>query len=73
MTMLKGKNVPVSKAKQRANNKYSKKAYDRIEMQVHKGEKEKIKAHAQKQGESVNGFINRSMKNQMESDNNENN
>ncbi len=53
--------------------KYNAKAYEEIKVRVKKGEKEKIKAHAQKQGESVNGFINRSMKNQMESDNNENN
>ena len=53
--------------------KYNAKAYEEIKVRVKKGEKEKIKAHAQKQGESVNGYINRSMKNQMESDNNENN
>lgn len=56
-----------------ASAKYNAKAYEEIKVRVKKGEKEKIKAHAQKQGESVNGFINRSMKNQMESDNNENN
>ena len=53
--------------------KYNAQAYEEIKVRVKKGEKEKIKAHAQKQGESVNGFINRSMKNQMESDNNEHN
>lgn len=39
------------------NNKYNKEAYDRINLTVPKGEKEKIKAAADQTGESVNGFI----------------
>lgn len=57
--------MPVSKAQQRANAKYSKKAYDRLEMKVPKGEKEKILSHAEKQGESLNKFLNRAVKNQI--------
>ena len=34
---------------------------DRINLTVPKGEKEKIKAHAEAQGESVNAFINRAI------------
>lgn len=46
---------------QKRRNQYAfdKKAYDHIHVQVKKGEKEKIKAHAEKNGESLNGFINR--------------
>lgn len=40
-------------------NRYANKAYDRINLLVPKGEKEKIKEHAEKNGESVNGYINR--------------
>ena len=34
---------------------------DRINLTVPKGKKDIIKAHADKQGESVNGFINRAI------------
>jgi hypothetical protein len=42
-----------------ANNKYNAANYDRINLVVKKGEKEKIKAQAERSGESVNGFLNR--------------
>lgn len=41
-----------------ATARYNKKTYDRIEIVVKKGRKEKIKAFAQRQGKSVNGLIN---------------
>ena len=50
-----------SEARIRANNKYNEKAYDRINIAVAKGQKDEIKAHADKSGESVNGFINRAI------------
>lgn len=50
-----GKNSPES------INRYMAKAYDRINLTVPKGQKEVIKAHAEAQGESVNGFINRAI------------
>lgn len=40
-----------------ANNKYNAKAYDRINIAVHKGTKDKIKEQAEKQGMTVNGYI----------------
>lgn len=43
------------------NNEFNKNAYDRINLTLPKGEKEVIKAHASKTGESVNGFINRAI------------
>lgn len=42
-----------------ANNKYNNKAYDRINLTVKKGNKERIQAAAGAEGESVNGFINK--------------
>ena len=58
----------MGKASTRAQNKYISKAYDRINLTVNKGEKDTIKAHAEAQGESVNGFINRAIKETMERD-----
>ena len=48
-----------SEAQQRANIKYRKKAYDRLEITIPKGKKETIKDFASTKGESLNGFINR--------------
>ena len=53
--------MPVSEAQKKATAKYSLKAYDRVELKVKKGKKETIKAHAEQQGESLNGFINRAI------------
>lgn len=46
-----------SEAKKKATIKYQKKAYDRIELKVKKGEKEKIKARAAELGISVNTYM----------------
>jgi uncharacterized protein (DUF1778 family) len=56
----------MGKASTRAQNKYILKAYDRINLTVEKGKKDAIKAHAESKGESVNGFINRSINETME-------
>jgi len=58
----------MGKASTRAQNKYIAKAYDRINLTVPKGKKDTIQAHAEAQGESVNGFINRAIDRQMERD-----
>lgn len=58
--------MAVSKAQQKAVNKYMKENYDRINLTVQKGEKEAIKAHADSQGESINGFIKRAIEETME-------
>ena len=44
------------------------KAYDRINLTVPKGQKDLIQAHAEAQGESTNGFINRAISETMERD-----
>ena len=56
----------VSKAQQACVNRYIDKAYDRINLTVPKGDKDKIKAHADSLGESVNGYINRLIKQDIE-------
>lgn len=53
--------MAISKANQRAVNKYVKNNYDRINVTMSKGKKDIIKAHADSKGESVNGFINRAI------------
>lgn len=50
----------------RAKAKYRAKAYDRIELVVPKGEKDKIKAAAEQAGESVNSFINAAIQDRMQ-------
>lgn len=48
-----------SKAHQKASNKYNAKAYDRINVNVKKGERDKIKAYAESKGLSLNAYINK--------------
>lgn len=53
-------------------NRYNDKVYDRINLTVPKGEKEIIKIHAQKYDNgSVNGFIQRAIKETIAKDNKE--
>ena len=58
--------MPVSKAQQKAQNKWIAKAYDRINLTVPKGQKERLQAHAEAHGESVNGCINRAQSETLE-------
>lgn len=57
-----------SEAKIAANRRYTEKAYDRINLLVKKGEREKIQNHALWGGESTNAFINRAIKEAIERD-----
>ena len=61
--------MAVSKAQQKAVNKYMAANYDRINLTVAKGQRDTIKAHAEAHSESVNGFINRAIQETMERDN----
>ena len=47
-------------------DRYNAKAYDEIKVRVPKGKKEIIKSYAESKGESVNGFINRIIDEEME-------
>ena len=48
------------------SNEYNAKAYDRIALSVKKGRREQIRAHAAGNGESINGYINRLIEQDMQ-------
>ena len=58
----------MGKTSSAVKDRYNAKAYDEIKVRVPKGQKTAIQAHAESQGESVNGFITRAIDNQMEQD-----
>lgn len=51
------------------NNRFIAEKYDRINLTVDKGKKEILKQHAEAQGESLNGFVNRAIDETVERDN----
>lgn len=59
----------VSKAQQKAVNKYVKNNYDRINVTFPKGQKEIIMLAATAVGESVNSYIKKAVDQRMERDN----
>lgn len=59
-----------SQAGNKAVQRYNKKTYDDLRIRVKKGEAEKIKQHAKKQGESLNAFANRAILETINRDNN---
>lgn len=59
----------VSKAQQKAVNKYVKNNYDRINVTFPKGQKKVIMQAAEAAGESVNGYIKKAVDQRMERDN----
>ena len=60
--------MTVSKKQQASVTKYVKEHYDRISLTVQQGKRAEIKSHAEAQGESVNGFINRAIDETLERD-----
>lgn len=58
----------MGKTSSAVKDRYNAKAYDEIKVRVDKGHKPIIQAHAEAQGESVNGFINRAIEETMERD-----
>lgn len=61
--------MPASKAQQKAVAKYMKENYDNFQIRMPKGKKDIIKTHAEHQGESLNGFINRAIDETVQRDN----
>ena len=57
--------INMGKTSNAVKDRYNAKAYDDIRVRVPKGEKEKIQAFAEARGETVNGFINRLIKEAM--------
>ncbi len=64
--------MAVSKKQQACVRRYNEKAYDRIGIVVKKGNKDKIKLHAEQCGESTNSFINRAIDETIARDENKN-
>lgn len=60
--------MAVSKAQIRATQKYISKTYDRLELRLPKGERENVKKHAEKMGESLNQFLVRAVEEAMRRD-----
>jgi hypothetical protein len=59
----------MGKTSWQVKQKYNDKAYDKLYISVPKGQKEKIKEHAKKKGiDSINGYINDLIKEDMEKD-----
>ena len=54
-----------SDAQKEATARYNKKAYDRINLIVHKGKRKRITDYAASQGKSMNRFINDAIDAQM--------
>lgn len=57
-----------TEARKQGNRRWDAENLDRVSIAMPKGKKDIIKAHAEDQGESVNGFINRAIDEQMERD-----
>lgn len=61
-----------TEARKLSNQKWDKANLDRMSIALPAGKREIVKAHAAKQGESANGFINRAIDEAMERDNSNN-
>ena len=59
----------MGKTSSKVKDRYNAKAYDELKIRVPKGEKDKIKTHADTQGESLNGFVKRAIDETMKRDN----
>ncbi len=55
----------IGKPATRAKNKYNSANYDSLRIVVPKGRKQAIEAHAEKIGESINGLVNRLIRENM--------
>lgn len=58
--------MPVSKAQQKAVNKYVREKYDRVNVTMPKGRKDEIQACAARRGQSINAYINAAIAEKME-------
>lgn len=53
--------MAISPSQKKAVAKYNAANYDRIELRVKKGQKDELKAHAERRGETLNEFVNRAI------------
>ena len=61
--------MPVSEAQLRATAKYKAEHYDVVKVNFPKGKKEEIRVHAESRGESLNAFVQRSVRETIARDN----
>lgn len=61
--------MAISEAQRKAVAKYNAANYERIELRVEKGQKQALKDHAETRGETLNGFVNRAIREAVERDN----
>ena len=61
-------NPKISKAQQKAVQKYVQNNYDRVVLTLPKGKRDLIKEHAKNKKESMNAFINRAIDETMNND-----
>ena len=61
--------MATSTSQLRATKKYIREKLDEIKLRVPKGQREVIQQHAARQGESVNGFITRAVRETIKRDN----
>ena len=57
--------MPISEAQKRASINYIRGKTDELKIRVDKGKKADLQAHAANRGESLNGFVNRAIDNQI--------
>jgi predicted HicB family RNase H-like nuclease len=58
----------MAQRKAKWQNDYIAKTYDRVTVLVAKGDKERIRGHAEERGESINAFVNRAIESQIRRD-----
>lgn len=61
--------MPVSEAQKKSAAKWDAKNLDRLSLALPAGSRDAIKAHAAQRGESVNAFISRAIREQIQRDN----
>ena len=64
-----GVKMAIKESQKKALRKYKEKAYDRLEISVPKGFKADVQNHAAGRKESINGFVNRAIREAIERDN----
>ncbi len=60
--------MAVSRAQIKATTRYESNNYDKVLLRLPKGQREKIKNHAESTGESINSFVNRAINETMQRD-----
>lgn len=58
--------MAVTKAQKEATKRFEDKKYDKVLLRIPKGKKDEIKAFAENQGYSLNGFINEAIEEKMQ-------